>query len=355
LFNRGTRLPGHSRYHHKQRIDMSTLGLILAFLSGTCNGLFTTPMKLIPRWKWENIWLVFILVSCVVMPVVVVSLTVKDYGALLSASPRYAVVCALSFGFAFGFGAIMFGLSVERLGISLANSLVIGLSAALGSIVPLALQGALRLETRQLVLFLGVVTFLLGVWLCGTAGKLREGSSDKHSRLSRRILIGYLLSIGSGIMNAILNIGFALAQPIAEAGVRLGYSRFHANNGIWLLMLGAASLPNVVFCVHLVRQHHTANLFVQTGWQKGWSLSVLMGLLWGGSIFLYGAATPMLGDIGPSIGWPLSLSVALMVANLMGFLLGEWRTAGEHARKYMRYGILTLIVATLICAGSSRL
>jgi L-rhamnose-H+ transport protein len=80
-----------------------------------------------------------------------------------------------------------------------------------------------------------------------------------------------------------------------------------------------------------------------------------MGLLWGGSIFLYGAATPLLGNMGPSIGWPLSLAVGLLVANLMGVLLGEWRNANPDAARLMRFGILTILLAIIFCATSSKL
>ena len=79
-----------------------------------------------------------------------------------------------------------------------------------------------------------------------------------------------------------------------------------------------------------------------------------MGVLWGGSIFLYGAATPLLGDIGPSVGWPLSLAVGLLVANLMGLLLREWRNAGKAAKRRMIGGIAWLIAAIVLCAFSTR-
>ena len=54
------------------------------------------------------------------------------------------MTAAVAFGFAWGFGAILFGLSVHTLGVSIANSLVIGLSSALGSVVPLMVLGKLR-------------------------------------------------------------------------------------------------------------------------------------------------------------------------------------------------------------------
>ena len=55
------------------------VGISYALLSGICNGLFTAPMKVIPRWKWEHTWLVFIVTSCLVIPFGFVVTTVPDY------------------------------------------------------------------------------------------------------------------------------------------------------------------------------------------------------------------------------------------------------------------------------------
>ena len=51
---------------------------------------------------------------------------------------------------------------------------------------------------------------------------------------------------------------------------------------------------------------------------------------------------------------PLSLAAALLVANLMGVLLGEWRSANAKAVRFMRLGILTLVSAMVIIAASTR-
>ncbi len=330
-------------------------GAFYAFASGLCNGLFTAPMKVIPRWKWENIWLVFILTACLAMPVAMVLFAGTSPGAVLDASPAAAVRFAVLFGFAWGFGSILFGLSVDSLGVSLANSLVIGLSSALGSVVPLLIQGALRWEPRQIVLFAGVAMFLVGVAMCGAAGRLREAGSSASGARPRRLWVGYAFSAGSGVMSAVFNVGYSLALPIVDAGVSTGLSRFAATNVIWLLMLGAGSVPNICFCLYLLRKNRSIALFAAPQPHKTWGLSVAMGLLWGGSIFLYGAATPLLGDIGPSIGWPLSLAVGLLVANLMGVLLGEWRGTPPAAMRMMRFGIFALLAAILICAYSTRM
>src|SRR5579871_5540633 len=155
---------------------MIRFGISMALLSGICNGLFTAPMRVISRWRWENIWLVFILTSCIAAPVLAVQTTAPGFLNILSAAPVRAVSCAVGFGFAWGFGAILFGLSVDRLGVSLANTLVLGLSSALGSLVPLVLAGTLRLEARQLVLFLGVAVFIAGIAVCSAAGRMRDAA-----------------------------------------------------------------------------------------------------------------------------------------------------------------------------------
>ncbi len=51
---------------------MLTTGIALAVLSGLFNGLFITSVKLESRWKGENIWLVEMVVSCLVMPTTMV-------------------------------------------------------------------------------------------------------------------------------------------------------------------------------------------------------------------------------------------------------------------------------------------
>ncbi len=331
---------------------MILTGIVLAVLSGLCNGLFSAPMRLEKTWRWENIWLAFILVACVAMPASIVFTSTPAWKQIIAASPQSAVLSAVAFGFAWGFGAICFGLSVDRLGVSIANSLIIGLSSGLGSIVPLLMSGHLQLNKQVLLLLSGVGAFLVGVTLCGKAGRIRDRSSAPAAD-PRKLPSGYIFALVSGLMSAVFNIGYTLALPVADTGVHLGVGRFQSTNCIWLLMLGAGAIPNIAYCLFLMRRNRTASLslaFAPFSWLRG----ISMGLLWGGSIFLYGAATPMLGSIGPSIGWPLSLAVGLLVANLMGLLLGEWRNSNPLAIRNMNAGIASLVCAILICAISTR-
>ena len=330
------------------------LGIALAVLSGVCNGLFTAPMKLQARWKWENTWFVFIVVSCLLMPVSILAATAPGWMQVLAAAPAGALAAALGFGFAWGFGAIAFGRSVDLLGVAIANSVVIGLSSALGSLVPLVMGGRIELAPRILTLLAGVAAFLAGVALCGAAGVARDRATAQRAATPAS-MTGYFFAAAAGVMSAVFNIGFTLALPISRGGVRTGHSEFAATNCIWLLMLGAGAIPNLAFCAWLMRRNRTAKLLSGPASARGWIIAFVMGLLWGGSIFLYGASVPRLGDIGPSIGWPLSLAVGLAVANLMGILLGEWKTAGAAAVIRMRWGLAVLAAAIFLCAFSARM
>jgi len=156
------------------------------------------------------------------------------------------------------------------------------------------------------------------------------------------------MAAGAGVLSAVFNIGFSLAQPIADCGRAAGLSQFASINLIWWIMLGSGALSNLGFCAYLFRVHGSARKFRQPGMARLCGLSLAMALLWGGSIFVYGASAPKLGSLGTSIGWPLSLAVGLVLANVIGIALGEWKHAPTRARTWMYSGIAVLLVAVVL-------
>ena len=168
----------------------------------------------------------------------------------------------LFLGFFGGFGAICFGRSVDRLGVSVANTLVIGISSALGSLVPLAMAGRFALNQKELTLLGGVAAFVFGVVICGIGGRRRDSAAEVNSTEGRGAGTGYVFAVMSGVMSAIFNIGYSLALPIADTGVALGQTRLGSTNCIWLLMLGAGAVPNLVYCAALMRKNGTAKSLI---------------------------------------------------------------------------------------------
>lgn len=336
---------------------MSTLGIgvSLAIISGLMNGSFTLPMRFLGRWDWEHVWGLFIAISCLLMPAVIVSIVAPQSWRVIAHAPASAILIAAVTGFAWGFGSLMFGQSVSAIGISLANTLVLAISAALGSLLPMLLLARHALfESAGKRVLQGVAIAIVGIAFCGYAGRSREraasGTSQRGNLVghARPLGIALLLAGGSGVLSAVFNIGFALAQPITEYGRSVGLSAFASTNLIWLIMLAAGSLANLSFCCYLFLKNGNLGKFRAPGSLRLYSLSALMALLWGGSIFVYGAAAPKLGALGTEIGWPLSLATGLLLANAIGIGLGEWKHAPQHARGWMYSGVGILLIAIVV-------
>ncbi len=330
-------------------------GALMAVGSGLMNGSFTLPMRFLGRWKWENVWTLFIVGACLLLPLAIVSLDAPQSWPVLLHAPGGAMAIAVAAGFAWGFGAVLFGQSVSAIGISLANTLVLAISSALGSVLPILLLAPARLaqpEGRHILR--AVAVEIAGIVLCGWAGRIRESAAgvgaDRGGMVgeARPVRTALLLAVGAGILSAVFNIGFSLAQPIAEYGRAAGLSEFSSTNLIWLVMLGAGSLSNLAVCVFLLIRNRSFAQFAEPPVLRLYSLSALMALLWSGSIFVYGAAVPRLGSLGTSIGWPLSLAVGLLLANAIGICFGEWRLASRRARAGMYSGIGVLLYAILL-------
>jgi len=341
--------------------DVVVAGALLALVSGMMNGLFTLPMRFLGRWAWENVWSVFIIGACLLLPAAIVSVTAPVSWSLLAQAPGKAVTIALLTGFAWGFGAIMFGQSVSAIGIALANTFVLAISSAFGSLLPMLLLTPEKIHERSgHLIMIGIAVEICGIACCGRAGLLREramvnvsvGRGDLVGK-ARPLNVAFMLVVGSGLMSAVFNIGFALAQPIAVFGESKGLTVFAGTNLIWVLMLGGGAISNLGFCAFLLNKEKTTWKFAQVGSSRLYILGFVMAVLWGGSIFVYGAATPRLGTLGTSIGWPLSLATGLLVANMIGFALGEWKGASRKAMIWMFCGILILNGAIVILSKAN--
>jgi L-rhamnose-H+ transport protein len=343
--------------------SMIYLGVSLAVISGLMNGTFTLPMRYLGRWSWENVWTLFVVTACLVMPPTLLLLTVTNPWRVLSAAPARAEIIALATGFIWGFGAILFGLGVSAIGISMANTLVLATSASVGSFLPLLILAPERLGQPQgKAIMLGTVTALVGIGLCGYAGVLRErsekagpGATRQMVGAARPFLVGLLICAGAGVISALFNVGYTLSLPISQTAVQAGNSPFGGSNVIWLLVLGSGGIVQLVYCGYLFRKNRSWSNFRQPKAAALYALAIAMGLGWAGSIFAYGSAAPKLGKLGPAIGWPLSLVVSIVTANCVGFLTGEWKQCSRTPRRWMMGGLAILLVAIGILGWSGRL
>jgi len=113
-------------------------------------------------------------------------------------------------------------------------------------------------------------------------------------------------------------------------------------------------VPYLPFCAYLGRKTHSLRLSALAGTRHYWLFGMIMGLLWTGSLALYGASATSMSTMGPILGWPLFMSVIIITSSVWGFATREWRGAGHKAITVMLAGILFLILGFCVIALASR-
>jgi hypothetical protein len=60
-----------------------------------------------------------------------------------------------------------------------------------------------------------------------------------------------------------------------------------------------------------------------------------------------------MGSFGATLGWPLFMTVMVLVANFWGIATGEWKNAGPRALRSLAAGIVLMIAALVIISAAT--
>jgi L-rhamnose-H+ transport protein len=331
-------------------------GLGLTLLAGVMSGNCMLPFKLARRWRFENIWFIFSIVSLVVLPWALAIASVRGLPEIYRSLPLTAFAAPLLWGAGWGVAQILFGISVRRLGLGLGYAIIVGLGAVLGTVVPLflgqrGLPGVMALSE----ILAGVTMMILGVGLTAWGGKLRDRALQAKtiSELPRRsYLASILLAIVCGLMAPMLNYAFAFGQALAVHALRWGNAPIRAAYAIWPIALLGGSVPNLLYSLYLLRREKTWPIFRERPTDAVWP--TLMALLWMGAFALYGMSSVLLGSLGTSVGWGLFQIFMIMTATASGLLTDEWSDAPRRSLALLAAGLCLLCGATcLLSIGSS--
>ncbi len=330
------------------------IGIVLIVVAGLMAGDCMLPLKFSQKWRWENTWLIFSLVSLVVLPwILALSLVHHLFLSYAQLTPSQFAVPVL-FGAGWGIAQVLFGISIQRLGLALAYAIVIGLGTLLGTLVPLFVQHRAQIGRMLLVQVLaGIMIMLVGIALSAGAGHIREHHQEADAKKPMgRYGAALFLAVLCGILAPMLNYSFAFGQDIALAAVRLGNPEVRAAYAVWPIGLAGGLLPNIGYSLYLLRKNRTGSLFHLIYPDALWAIT--MAILWMGSIDLYGMSTTLLGRFGTSIGWGLFQIFMIMTATLSGVFTGEWRFAPRSARCLLILSITCLGGATALLACANR-
>jgi L-rhamnose-H+ transport protein len=336
-------------------MNSAVAGVFLLVIAGMMNGSFTLPMKFTRQWAWENTWLVWTIWALVIFPPAMTFLTVPHLHDVYAGVPAMVIVIVAACGASWGISQVFFGLAVDAVGIALAFSVILGIAAAVGTLFPLIRYHPEKIFTPTGIdVLVGVALVIIGVGICAKAGHKREVALGQTVDANKASLMrGLIYCIISGVGSALVNIGFTSGPQLINAAEQSGATTRWAPNAVWLPLMMAGGIPNLIYCIYLFRKNRTGGRFSTPQTASYYLLAGIMAVCWFGSTLLYGIAAGKMGSLGTVVGWPVYLSMIVITASIWGVLTGEWRGAGRRPLQIMYGGVATLIVAIIVLSRAS--
>jgi L-rhamnose-H+ transport protein len=338
-------------------------GIIFHFIGGFASGSFYVPYSKVKKWSWESYWIVGGLFSWLIVPPLAAWLTVPNFVELIGAAPFDVLKFIFLFGVLWGIGGLTYGLGVRYLGMSLGNSVVLGFCSAFGALVPSIYYNFFPEEGKTTfsdllsstwgrVVLAGVVLCLIGIYVCGKAGVLKEAelseTEKKKSVAEFNLVKGLIVAIASGILSSCFNFGIEAGKSLADAAVASGNNPLYQNNVAYVVLLWGGLSTNFIWCAILNFRNKTFSDYTnsQTPLVNNYLFSALAGTTWFLQFFFYGMGESKLGNGASS--WILHMAFIILVANGWGVALKEWKGVSNKTRNTIIAGIALIIFSVLL-------
>ncbi|HJY22575.1 MAG TPA: L-rhamnose/proton symporter RhaT, partial [Hanamia sp.] len=290
-------------------------------------------------------------------------LTIPGFTEIIAAASFDIIKYTILFGVLWGVGGLTYGLGIRYLGMSLGNSVILGFCSAFGSLVPsiyynyvptpgkTTFNDLLTTSWGRIVLA-GIVICLIGIYICGKAGMLKEKElpeeEKKKSVAEFSLVKGLIVAVFSGIMSACFNFGIEAGKPMAEAAVAEGMNPLFQNNVTFVVLLWGGLATNFIWCMILNFRNKSFHDYTnkKTPLFKNYLFSAFAGTIWFFQFFFYGMGESKLGNGASS--WILHMSFIILVANLWGIILKEWKVVSKKTKITIAVGIATIIFSVIL-------
>ena len=322
------------------------LPFLLLIFASFFQGTFGLGMKYMNPMSWESWWVIHVLVAMILFPMIWAYVVIPDLFEIISSSPKDAIYSAMLYGFLWGIGGIMFGVSVPYIGLSLTMGIVMGLAGSAGSLIPLfQIENATSQPSFPYIIG-GLIISLIGVAITAKAGIDRDKLINSSSK-SKNILKGLLIAVACGLLSSLLNVGFANAAPIAEKAQEFGVITRNSSLAAWVVVLWGAFIMNFSYAVLLLFKNNSWSTFSLKNSLNAYKWSLIAGFCWFAALGVYGQGAALLGEIGPVIGWPILLGLSLIISNYWAYNAGEWDNAQKPFNKLL-IGLFVLIISAVV-------
>ena len=322
------------------------LPFLLLIFASFFQGTFGLGMKYMNPMSWESWWVIHVLVAMILFPMIWAYIVIPDLFDIIASSPKDAIYSAMLYGFLWGIGGIMFGVSVPYIGLSLTMGIVMGLAGSAGSLIPLfQIENATSQPSFPYIIG-GLIISLIGVAITAKAGIDRDKLINSSTK-SKNILRGLLIAVTCGLLSSLLNVGFANAAPIAEKAQEFGVITRNSSLAAWVVVLWGAFIMNFSYAVLLLFKNNSWSTFSLKNSLNAYKWSLIAGFCWFAALGVYGQGAALLGEIGPVIGWPILLGLSLIISNYWAYNAGEWDNAQKPFNKLL-IGLFVLIISAVV-------
>lgn len=331
-------------------------GIFSVLIAGILQGMYAVPMKWAKEWEYENIWLTFTALALFILPWLLTAGTIQNPWAIYSATPKGTMVAIGGFGVLWGIGVVFTGLGLSMLGIGLSFAIILGLSASVGSLIPLAVFQPDKIWSHQgHIYLLGTVIMLVGIACMARSGYLRDQQdSAAEERMGRSnkggFITGLVVVIAAGVLSSSLNLCYAFGSPALDAARRYGASQLWSSNVVTAIAMTGGFIANLAYCGYLLWRRRTAVLFRLGRLQVNWLWCTIMALFWFGGQVFYGYGFSRTGELGAVLSWPLLMGMIIITSTAAGWWTGEWKGARVETRAYLGFSIALVLVSLGVLA-----
>ncbi len=316
-----------------------------------------TPQTKLKNWSWGTFWLAQAFFAWLFVPVLAGWITVPGFFNILHRAPSDVVWGAFLLGALYGFGGMSFGFSIKHIGYSLTYTISIGISAVLGTLIPLMVYGGLTdyfTRPGSPIIMTGMLLSVTGVGLCGWAGFKKEKDLQKieNQTVYFNMNTGLVLAIIGGVLSAVFNISLEHGQPISDMAAQNGAGNFEGNAKMIVSTSGCFVVNLVWFIVLGIRQKTLKEFKVSEGLSRSrlvknilWS--ALAGTLWFVQFLFYGLGHVQMGNYR-FISWVLHMSMLIFFSYGIGLIMKEWKNVSKNTYLTLMIALFTLIASFVI-------
>ncbi|SHF32990.1 L-rhamnose-H+ transport protein [Mariniphaga anaerophila] len=354
------------------------LGILYHSIGGFASGSFYMPYNWVKKWRWEIYWITGGIFSWLIVPYLAVRLTIPGYQEILSVSTGSVLRTTYIMGLLWGVGGLTYGLAIRYLGMSLGNSVLLGITSVVGSLglpiirnipgvnqyIPEGISFTDLLgSTGGLLVLFGVLICVVGIILCGRAGLQKDkdlGGAKDGVNTEFSLSKGLIIAIVSGVLSAFFSFGIDAGKPMAEIAnnnwlaMNPGGSGNYIfqNNITFFVILWGGLTTNVLWTGYLILKNRTYGDFTDksTPLTRNYLFCILAGTMWFMQFFFYGMGETKIGNGASS--WILHMSTIILTSNLWGFYRREWKGVSKKTYFTILMGIFAILLAVIVVGAA---